>query len=342
MATAARPYAGKVGGNPIVVPFNAGATVYKAGDVVVVGNCPFVFSQDLPAFTGGTVQDSVSVMDGIYTCMADGAISPGNDVWWDATNKKVTLTAAGNKHFGKCVAGPAGGLEGVGPAADGDTAYVLHCPALIASGTNLSTAQIITDTSAASLAVGANGNTNPGFVVDDSTGSAVTGLKIKAGATGTGVALSTISSATNDPLKIDAKGTGTIVIGGVSTGQISIGRGVLAGVIESLTKTVISAQSGTPSAAVTIGGYINHVSATGAGTLTFVSGTTLSAAIVGVAVGDSFTLNYANTGNQTVTLTGATGTTIIGTAAVPTGKNATINFVNTGTNTWDVLCSVSA
>src|ERR1019366_8112933 len=142
--------------------------------------------QDLPAFTGGAVQDSVSVMDGIYTCMADGAISPGNDVFWDATNKKVTLTASGNKHFGKCVAGPAGGLEGVGPAADGDTAYVLHCPALIAAGANLSTAQIITDTSAASLAVGANGNTNPGFVVDDSTGSAVTGLKIKAGGTGTG------------------------------------------------------------------------------------------------------------------------------------------------------------
>ncbi len=129
MTTAARPYAGKVGGDPIMVNYTKASGNLYSGDVVVVGGVPAVALVDIPAFTGGQVLDALSVMGGIYACMADGAIGLGITVYWDDTNHKVTLTAVGNKIFGVTVAGPSGGFEGVGPAADGDTAFVFHNPA---------------------------------------------------------------------------------------------------------------------------------------------------------------------------------------------------------------------
>jgi predicted RecA/RadA family phage recombinase len=134
MATAARPYAGKVGGIPVMANWtNTGSAVY-AGDVVVIGDIPAVAMVDIPAFVGGQVLDALSIFGGIYACMADGAISPGTPVFWDATAKKVSLTVGSNKAFGICVAGPSGGLEGAGPAVDGDTCYVYHYPSKSASG----------------------------------------------------------------------------------------------------------------------------------------------------------------------------------------------------------------
>jgi hypothetical protein len=79
---------------------------------------------------------------------------------------------------------------------------------------------IITATSANAFAVGQAGITNPAFNVDTSTASSATGINIKSAAAGAGVALSTISSGTNESLKIDAKGSGTITLGGTSTGDI--------------------------------------------------------------------------------------------------------------------------
>lgn len=104
------------------------------------------------------------------------------------------------------------------------------------------------------------------------------------------------------------------------------------------TVTAIATQNGTPTAAQLIGGYINHASTTGAGTLTVPTGSILSAAITGVAVGTQFKCWYYNSGSQTVTITGDTGTTITGgTAAVTTGKSAEIFFVCTAANTWLVF-----
>lgn len=82
----------------------------------------------------------------------------------------------------------------------------------------------ITSSSAQAFAVGPNGNTNPAFNVDASTASSVTGLNIKSGASGTGVAVSAISSTTNEALLIDAKGASAIIIGSVSTGSINLGQ----------------------------------------------------------------------------------------------------------------------
>lgn len=101
------------------------------------------------------------------------------------------------------------------------------------------------------------------------------------------------------------------------------------------TAVTIDAQNGTPTIAQLLTGLILHNSKTGAGTLTFPTGTAMSAGVSGVAVGDTFDVLYNNYGNQTVTITGATGSTVTGgTAAVTTGLNTLIRCVNTGTNTW--------
>jgi hypothetical protein len=79
--------------------------------------------------------------------------------------------------------------------------------------------------------------------------------------------------------------------------------------------------------------------------VTLPSGTAVAAALPGGAAiaGDSFCTTFANLGGgQTLTITGATGTTVIGTAAVPTGKNATLEFVATSSNAFNIYVVVSA
>ena len=212
------------------------------------------------------------------------------------------------------------------------------------NGSSLTALGTITSSSAQALAVGLNGLTNPAFNVDSSTGSQAAGLNV-VGATAAGtVAIASISSGAAAGLSINAKGTGVITIGGTSTGQISIGRGSVGSLIVSNTITSIgTAQNSTPSAAQLLGGVVTQTGAVGGGTVTLPTGTQLSTAVTGVAVGDSFETIFANLGgSQTLTITGQTGSTVLGTAAVGTGKNAQLTFVNTGTNTWNVYVVVSA
>ena len=100
--------------------------------------------------------------------------------------------------------------------------------------------------------------------------------------------------------------------------------------------TLIDAQSGTPTARELLGGCIRHNSKSGGGTLTLQTGTIISSCVPGVRIGSWFDCLYVNYGNQTVTITGATGSTIVGTAAVTTAKNCLMRFVCSGTNTWYV------
>jgi hypothetical protein len=207
---------------------------------------------------------------------------------------------------------------------------------------NAQTPNIVT-AGATALTVAATG-VNYIFQVDTSTASAVVGLKVKGAAAGAGVALSVIGGNAAENFTIDAEGAGVINIGGTSTGIVVIGRGAVKGVVESFTKTTINAQSGTPTAAQLLGGYIDHNSQTGAGTLTFPTSASIDTAIAGAAVGDSFCFFYVNRGNQTVTLTANADATqtLRGTVAVPTLKNAWITFVRTGAATYDVLIDLSA
>lgn len=81
-------------------------------------------------------------------------------------------------------------------------------------------------TNAALLSVGQNGGTNPAFIVDTSTASSATGISVKSAAAAGGAALAVISSGLNENLTINAKGSGTITIGSVSTGGITATRAV--------------------------------------------------------------------------------------------------------------------
>ena len=106
---------------------------HAVGDVVVIGSTPFVAHADVPQFTGGPLTDALACEGGVYTGLSDGTPKVGQDVYWNATSKKFTLTSSGNVHFGTCVAGPTGDLAGASPAADGDACDVLHRPKSVAA-----------------------------------------------------------------------------------------------------------------------------------------------------------------------------------------------------------------
>lgn len=80
----------------------------------------------------------------------------------------------------------------------------------------------ITSTSATAFTVASTGS-NYGLQVDESTASAITGLKIKAAGTGDGVAISALGG-TNELITLDAKGSGTVSINASGTGAITLGR----------------------------------------------------------------------------------------------------------------------
>lgn len=83
---------------------------------------------------------------------------------------------------------------------------------------------IIASVAITALAVGPAGATNPTLQVDSSVASAATGIKVTGAAAAGGVAIAAISSGTNENLTIDAKGSGTITIGGTSTGSFVVSR----------------------------------------------------------------------------------------------------------------------
>lgn len=103
----------------------------------------------------------------------------------------------------------------------GATSVALPAGTTIA-GTTASGTSTITSTSANALTVGANGATNPVLKVNANTASVATGLTIVGAATGNGVALTAIDSGADTALTLNAKGTGTIGIGSVSTGAVTI------------------------------------------------------------------------------------------------------------------------
>lgn len=91
------------------------------------------------------------------------------------------------------------------------------------SGTAATAAHTITSNSANSLAVGANGTTNPTLQIDSSAASAATGWDDVAAAAGSGSLLKVISSGTNESGDVEAKGTGALTLNGTATGAINIG-----------------------------------------------------------------------------------------------------------------------
>lgn len=97
---------------------------------------------------------------------------------------------------------------------------------VIGKNTTLAGTFVITSAGATSLTVGRQGSTNPGFQVDASTSTCVTGVKITPAASGAGAAVVVTSSATDESFTIDAKGAGTISLNVTGTGNVIIGEAV--------------------------------------------------------------------------------------------------------------------
>lgn len=183
------------------------------------------------------------------------------------------------------------------------------------------------------------------FQVDASASSVATGIKFTGAAAGSGAALAVISSGAAENLTENAKGTGTITIGGISTGLVSIGRGSTNVVVESSTKTTLSSgTSVTGTAAQLLGGYIIISGQTTATTFTTDTAANLDSAIASVATGDCFMVQVfnANTSSGAVTIAAGSSVTLKGTTALPISKAALLFFERTGTGTWDCVSTVSA
>jgi len=201
-----------------------------------------------------------------------------------------------------------------------------------------STSAAVTSSSASAFAVGLTGATNPAFTVDSSTASQVAGLKVTGAATLGTVAVVVTDSGANTSLTVNAKGSGTIGIGSVSTGAVTItpdttinGAATLASTL-AVNGATISTTSATMALLNTGATTVNAFGAATAlnvgaatGTLT-VANTTLAAN----AITASTTLNVSGIttlGNGAVlgTPTSMVGTNITGTATAFTASNVTTN-----------------
>lgn len=163
---------------------------------------------------------------------------------------------------------------------------------LAAASATLAGTLTITSASATALTVGPSGATNPTLLVDASNASSATGITIVANAAASGVGIAAISSGTNENLRLDAKGSGTITLGSSSTGAITLTRAT------------------TLSAALTYGGVTLSNAVTGTGNMVLSASPTLT----GTALVAALTASGLITGSagvtvasgQTLTLTGAT------------------------------------
>jgi hypothetical protein len=89
-------------------------------------------------------------------------------------------------------------------------------------GSSVAALGAITAATSTAFTVASTGS-NYGLQVDESTTSAITGVKITAAATGDGVALTALGG-TNEPLIINAKGSGAISLNATATGGVTLGR----------------------------------------------------------------------------------------------------------------------
>jgi hypothetical protein len=112
-----------------------------------------------------------------------------------------------------------------------------------------------TSTNASALAVGRQGATNPVLQVDASTATVATGLKVKGAAAAGGLAISVITSGTNENLTLDAAGSGTISLNATGTGNVTTPRPL------TITNNTASSSSATGALIVTggvgVGGALN-------------------------------------------------------------------------------------
>lgn len=105
---------------------------------------------------------------------------------------------------------------------------------------------------------------------------------------------------------------------------------------DGLTRVDVDSQNATLPAATLEAGLLVHTSVTGAGTLTVDTATNLDAAFPEWPVGGTMVCHYVNDGDQTVTLTGATGVTRVSAQTIATLQGRRIVFLKTAASTYIV------
>jgi DNA-binding transcriptional MerR regulator len=217
----------------------AGNTLHIAdddttADTITLGSAKDSFTL---ASTGLDVS-SAGALSGITTITTSGAI---NKVTITAPTSSATLTIADGKTLTYNNSITISGTD--------STTMTMPSSSTTLAGLSIANAftaaQGITVSSATALTV-ANTGTNYGFQVDTSTGSSATGLKIKSAAAAGGLAVSVISSGTDEALTLDAKGAGAVTIAGTSTGNLNLGT-------SSTAKTIQIGNSGSAADTILIG-----------------------------------------------------------------------------------------
>lgn len=188
----------------------------------------------------------------------------------------------------------------------------------------------LTSSSATAIAIGQNGSTNPAFVVDASTGTSATGVKVKSAAAAGGVALSAVSSGTNESLLIDAKGSGTIDLNTTGTGAINAKRAL------NVTGAVVGTSAGAAALAIGANGSTNPVLQIDASTGSVATGIKITGAAAAAACALAVISSGANE-NLTLDAKGSGTMTLNGTAtgAISLARNTTVTgtFGVTGAGT---------
>lgn len=209
--------------------------------------------------------------------------------------------------------------------------------AISAKGTGTithSSPTIVSSSSAGALIAGPNGATNPTFQVDASAASAATGIYIFGRAAGSNASILTISSATNEGLTIDAKGSGTITLGSTSTGAINLSRNTV--VTSNSANAFVAGPGGVTNPVLQVDGsvasqavgvrIVGNAAAAGAGISVISSGANEPLAINGKGSG---TISIGNISSGSILLGAGGGGTTISNALTYGG--VTLNNAVTGT-----------
>jgi len=257
----------------------------------------------IDALSTGTIGIG-TVSTGVVTITSGGTAPQGTGAYVRATSPSLTTPALG--------VATATSLA-INGATIGTNGFAVTGTVAISS-TMTSAAHTITSASANALAVGLAGTSNPAFNVDASTATSATGLNVKSAAAAGGLAVAVISSGTDENMTINAKGAGTIGIGSVSTGVVTITSGGTApqgtgAYVRATSPTLTTPALGVATAtSVAIGGAAlgsgpSTLSVTGAVLYTNTAVTVTSNAGTVPVTGRLFTFSNSSAGTMAITLT---------------------------------------
>lgn len=134
----------------------------------------------------------------------------------------TTISTVANPNFATSVTTPNLVLAGTPITANTGTGSNVLSTSPTLTSPSVTGPLTVTSNSGNALAVGPNGTTNPVLQVNGSIASQANGLSVTGSVSGSGVNLQTVSSAANDALVMNAKGSGAILVGNTSTGAVTI------------------------------------------------------------------------------------------------------------------------